>query len=373
MKLIPESKVRFTEKYSSVVENIKSYQLTKVSGKFDTSISTDISIFHNDFNFQAHVQKIKDEEYNSDSTYLIAKYNLGSLSINNDDISMSDEMKKKINYISEDITLNDIDKAKELDKIFRSYGFFIPLTINIGGQFIVDSKEIEKTTNENFLNELITKIDATIKYNNIPIDGVIDSNISYSIQNIMKEMYVFKKTSIVGGNIYKNNFDDWLSTLTLENCDITGYGNIIPVTDLLDYELKRKLSVPLKQIEKKYMNRKKYIEIFQDLQKKVRNEVWQKEREGNDGDGIVEENDLIYVKKFKVEKGWSYFYADQDFSEIFPDMIVGWKTVSSKEHNGKWTIEENPLLQNSLKIHFSSGWLRGINYEIYIYLLDYPD
>ena len=68
-------------------------------------------------------------------------------------------------------------------------------------------------------------------------------------------MFSFKKTSIIGGNIYKNNFDDWLNTLTLENCDITGYANIIPITDLLDIELKRKISKPLKVIEKKYQKK----------------------------------------------------------------------------------------------------------------------
>jgi hypothetical protein len=347
--------------------------MNKVSGKYDTSLSLDISIFHIDANFKTYFEKIKEKEYETTSSFLIAKYNLGSLSINNDDVTLSDQMKKKINNIAEDYSLNDKEKAQELDKIFESYGYFIPLTINIGGQFIIDSKDIESTQSESYLLDLIAKINANINYKDI--DANITSNSSYNQNNmnIMKNIFNFKKTNIIGGNIYKNNFNDWLNTLTLENCEITGYANIIPITDLLDFELKRKISEPLKQIEKKYNNRKRYIEIYKDLQKKIENSGWTDEREGTDFDGILIEDDLIYRQNFKIEKEWSTFYVERDFKEPFADIIVGWKIDSQKEKNGKWKLMQNPLLNNRMDAHFESQWLRGIIYEISIYFMDYPE
>jgi hypothetical protein len=373
INLVKGSQILFTKKYSSSVENIQSYQMNKVSGKYDTSLSLDISIFHIDANFKTYFEKIKEKEYETTSSFLIAKYNLGSLSINNDDVTLSDQMKKKINNIAEDYSLNDKEKAQELDKIFESYGYFIPLTINIGGQFIIDSKDIESTQSESYLLDLIAKINANINYKDI--DANITSNSSYNQNNmnIMKNIFNFKKTNIIGGNIYKNNFNDWLNTLTLENCEITGYANIIPITDLLDFELKRKISEPLKQIEKKYNNRKRYIEIYKDLQKKIEYSGWTDEREGTDFDGILIEDDLIYRQNFKIEKEWSTFYVERDFKEPFADIIVGWKIDSQKEKNGKWKLMQNPLLNNRMDAHFESQWLRGIIYEISIYFMDYPE
>jgi excinuclease UvrABC ATPase subunit len=142
------------KKFISSVENKKFYEMTKVSGRFDTSLSADVSIYHNDVSFKNHFEYIKEKEVNSTSCFLIAKYDLGSLSINNDDISLSDQMKKKINYIAEDYSLNDTEKAEELDKAFESYGFFIPLKINLGGQFIIDSKDIESATSTKVLDDL---------------------------------------------------------------------------------------------------------------------------------------------------------------------------------------------------------------------------
>lgn len=373
LSLVEGSKIQFIKKRLSDVFQKEYHEMTKVSGKLDISLSADISIYHNDINFKNHFEYIKEKEENSNSCFLIAKYDLGSLSINNDDISLSDQMKKKINNIAEDNFLNDIEKAEELDKIFKSYGFFIPLTINLGGQFIVDSKDIESASNSKVLNDLILAINGSFNYNNDTINGTGNSSISYDKINIMKNMFNFKKTSIVGGNIYKNNFEDWVSTLTLENCEIIGYSNIIPITDLLDNELKRKLLKPLKEMEKKYNNRKRYIETYQNIKKDYIRSNWVKERKGTDGDGLIKEDDLIYLKKFKIEKEWSTFYVEKDFKEPFEDIIVGWRIDSQKDHNGEWRLEENPLLKNKMDAHFSSQWLRGITYEISIYFMDYPE
>ena len=337
--------------------------MTKVSGKLDTSLSADISIFHNDVSFKNYFEYIKEGEINSNSSFLIAKYDLGSLGINNDDVLLNAQMKNKINYIAEDNSLNDTEKAEELDKIFKSYGFFIPLKINLGGQFIVDSKDIESASSSKVLNDLILAI--KIETSN--------SSISGNKINIMKNMFNFKKTSIVGGNVFKDNFDDWLSTLTLENCEITGYSNIIPITDLLDIELERKILKPLKEIEKKYKNRKSYIEIYKNIKNNFIGKTWVKERKGTDADGLAQEDDLIYLKKFKIEKEWSTFYVEKDFKGPFEDIIVGWRIDSQKDHNGEWRLEENPLLKNQMNAHFSSSWLRGITYEISIYFMDYPE
>ena len=190
----------------------------------------------------------------------------------------------------------------------------------------------------------------------------------------MKKMYSFKKVSIIGGDIKKSDFNEWIASLTLENSDITGYSNIIPVTDLLDNEIKNKMLKPLKLLENKNNKRKRYIKIIEDLKKRI-NSLWKKEKvRGNDGDGLVkEESDLIYAKTFKVEKKWTPLTVEYDFREPFTDLIVGWKITNLKDHNGEWTLQENPLLQYKMDAHFKSDLSRGISYEITIYLMKYPE
>ena len=366
LTLNSESPIIFTKEYSSIVENIKSYQMTKVSGKFDTSLSPYLTVLYGDVNFKLHIEHLKEGVYDSNSEYLIAKYNLGSLSIKNEDVSINEQLKRKLVNIAENSFLSDTEKAEELGKIFQSYGYFIPLTINIGGQFIIDSKEIENTKSEQFLLELMAKINLA--------QQKIGTNNSVSYNEIMKKMYSFKKLSIIGGDIKKSDFNEWIASLTLENSDITGYSNIIPVTDLLDNEIKNKMLKPLKLLENKYNKRKRYIKIIEDLKKRI-NSLWKKEKvRGNDGDGLVkEESDLIYAKTFKVEKKWTPLTVEYDFREPFTDLIVGWKITNLKDHNGEWTLQENPLLQYKMDAHFKSDLSRGISYEITIYLMKYPE
>ena len=356
----------FTREYSSIVENVKSYQMTKVSGKFDTSLSPYLTVLYNEFNFKLHVENLKEGVYDTNSEFLTAKYNLGSLSIKNEDVSINPQLKRKLVNIADNFALSDAEKTEELNKLFQSYGYYIPLTINIGGQFVIDTKEIESSTSEQFLLELMAKINIA--------QQKIGTNNSVNYNEIMKKMYNFRKVSIIGGDIKKSDFNEWIASLTLENCDITGYSNIIPITDLLDNEIKSKMLKPLKQIEDKYNKRRRYIKIIEDLRKRM-SSLWKKEKvKGNDGDGMVkEESDLVYLKTFRVEKKWSALCVETDFREPFTDIIVGWKITDLKEHNGEWTLKENPLLKYKMDAHFKSELSRGIDYEISIYFMRYPE
>ena len=366
LTLNEENPILFLREYSSIVENIKSYQMNKISGKFDTSLSTYITVLYDESNFKLHIENLKKRVYDINSVLLIGKYNLGSLSIKIEDVSISEQLNKKINDIADNSYLSDSWKAKELEKIFESYGYFIPLTIHIGGQFIVDAKEIKRRKDEKFLLDLIAKINQ--------INTKTGTGNTLSHNDIMEEMYSFNKAIITGGDITKTNFNDWISSLTLENCDITAYSNIIPVIDLLDNGLKNKMLRPLKLLETKYNKRKRYIEIIEDLKKRM-SSGWKKENiKGSDGDGIVkEEGDLIYLKKYRIQKQWTVLTVESDFRMAFTDIIVGWKITQKKEHNGEWTLKQNPLLNYRMDAHFKSELTRGIYYEISIYLMKYPN
>lgn len=227
---------------------------------------------------------------------------------------------------------------------------------------------IRNNEKNKYINDLNLKTDNQC----ISLNGTLNT----SFISILKDLYTNKKTSIVGGDTKKiHNFEDWKSSITFENCEIIGYGLTIPIIDVLDHYLRKNLEKSLGKIQKKYNNRKLYLQTIEALKLKIKQNKnkWKEKRKGNDSDGIIKENDIIYSKYFKIEKEWKTFYVNRDFNEPTKDIIVGWKKNSNKDNNGEWFLKENPLLKERMDAHFSSQFLRGINYGITIYFMDYPE
>ncbi len=180
---------------------------------------------------------------------LIAKIKLGSISISFDDIKLKEKFINDINIIANNEKTTNDEKAKYLDELINIHGYYIPLTINFGGLFMIESQYIKNSENEKY----ITIINETLGINK-EID--INTNYSKEIENIFNEFYSNSKKTIIGGDYTKDNFDDWKLSINENNADIINYDNIKKITDLFDLDLKIKLKEPLRIIDEKYEKRK---------------------------------------------------------------------------------------------------------------------
>ena len=94
--------------------------------------------------------------------------------------------------------------------------------------------------------------------------------------------------------------------------------------------------------------------------------------------GITNESDYpkVYSKFYERKCDGKPFQKMRLYlDEKFDDIIVGWK-ISSRWRdgtNGEWNMEGNPLLTNKIKIEFVSQSFRGERFDIYVYLMKYPE
>ena len=98
----------------------------------------------------------------------------------------------------------------------------------------------------------------------------INANYGNEVNNILNEFYSNSKKNIIGGDLKKDNFEDWKLSINEKNAEIINYDNIIKITDLLDEDIKIKLKIPLKIIDEKYEKRKNYYETVNKL-KQIKN------------------------------------------------------------------------------------------------------
>lgn len=85
--------------------------------------------------------------------------------------------------------------------------------------------------------------------------------------------------------------------------------------------------------------------------------------------------DLIKSKTYEIKKGYKFLQKVKKTLTISTndEIIVGIKIIPKKDHNGKWEIEENPLLNYEMSIKFTSENTRGINYKMEVYTMKNPE
>lgn len=354
---ISVDKLSFKKENSYSLKKVEVEQELKSSYSSDFSLSIDTS-FYCDAKFQT---KIKNSEGRSNKLYLIgAKYNICSLSIKRENIVFSNSFLNKIKDLSDD-DITDAEKAKELDIIFHNYGYYIPLKIYIGGYFYKDINIQEDSQNLNKLFEF----QANMKTSYVNATG----NYSSNSENYIKNLFSNENFIIKGGDIDKNNLDDWKSSINFGNSDIIEYSNIVKITDIigdaLDKKTKKLLKVPLALVEEKYNKRKKYYEYKEQVKE-----------HGNDGtisgsdskrNGICQTDDLIYSEIIDITN-------DKVIDNKYTDLIVGWKVHSfwTDGTNGKFTLTD-PINTRIVKATFTTKLFRELHYSLEIFFLKYPE
>ena len=203
----------------------------------------------------------------------------------------------------------------------------------------------------------------------------INANYGNEVNNILNEFYSNSKKIIIGGDLKKDNFEDWKLSINEKNAEIINYDNIIKITDLLDEDMKIKLKVPLKIIDEKYEKRKNFYETIKKLKQIKKSGTIKRSGNGKFELGFDSNyNNLIYSQTRIIKKDWGWnewvVIANEDISTN--DIIVGIKIIPEKNKDGKWEIKENPLLTKQMTINFKSEWWCGINYELILYYMEFP-
>lgn len=175
---IPIEKLHFLEEKRFNNEEFSSELSFENASTLSIDSFLDVSLIHSDAVFEGAMKKMLKSF--SKQKYFVGKYILYSISIDPDDVYFTNYIIQEISQLAEDNNKNPDDKAKELDSIIKSYGFYIPLKIYIGGMFSfkksdssanrkgfftgffnwnqkTPASEVEdkvSTTNTNYLNEI---------------------------------------------------------------------------------------------------------------------------------------------------------------------------------------------------------------------------
>jgi hypothetical protein len=354
---ISEDKLSFKKETSLNSHKTEVDEESKSSYNSDFSISIDISIYC-DAKFKRKVQESKEH---SNKIYLIgAKSNVCSLSVKRENIVFSKFFLNKIKDVAED-DLTDAEKAKELDKLFKDFGYYIPLKIYIGGYFYKD-------ININKDNESMKKyldFQANVE---IPLVNV-SGNYSSQSENYLKNFFYNENLVIKGGDINKESLDDWKLSINFDNSEIIDYSNIIKITDLindaLDKQTKKLLKIPLSLVDEKYIKRKKYFENLKELN----NYPNMGNIKGGDSirNGIFKTDELIYSEVIEIRNNKNIDYS-------YPDLIVGWKIDCfwQDRNKGDYSMTD-PINSRRVKGIFSVKENNGLNLILEIFFLKCPE
>ena len=358
------------------IDNIKiikeeGFEMTKRKDMYDyqvidfSNFQFDISVLHNNVNFSSKTKNI--EKVSAKNHLLIGKYKLYSFNINEGDLSFNSYFIKKFETIANDDS-SDKMKAKEIDEIFQSQGYYIPLKIYIGGLFInrYNKKNIRS------IRDSLIKLNKNM--NLVEDEFLLKDGLDFSSEKEVNQIFLSENTQIIGGDKNEKNFENWIKSVKIYNSQIIECTNIIEAKNILPNDLKDKLKKPLQCIEVKYLKRRKYYQIINSLK-----DVDLDEYKGYDdfSKGICKENDIpeIYRKEIDFYAKKSFPYTTKTVSESFEDIIVGFKLISKRDDdkNGEWVIKFNPLLKKEINITFTSQFVRVEKYMIYIYLMRFPD
>ena len=224
------------------IDNIKiikeeGFEMTKRKDMYDyqvidfSNFQFDISVLHNNINFSAKAKNM--EKTTEKNNLLIGKYKLYSFNINEGDLSFNSHFIKKFETIANDNS-SDKMKAKELDEIFESQGYYIPLKY-IVGLFINRYNKINiRNIRESLirLNKNKTLIDEEIY-----LKEGFDSSYGKDVSKI----FLNEDTQIIGGDKNQKDFEKWTKSVQIYNSHIIECTNIIEAKNILTNDLKERL------------------------------------------------------------------------------------------------------------------------------------
>ena len=325
----------------------------------NNNFSASIIYFKNKFNSN----KKKAEEKVEKQTYGI--YKIYSFTIDQKHLSLDDSYLDALKKIAQS-NESDLIKAKKLDEIFKNKGYLIPKKVYIGGIYNFSQKKIINDDKREL------KINAEIKIKKVEINPEISNS------NINKKISKENKLHICGGDIDSKDIEEWKSSMNIKKAQKIECDDIIPVTELINIQLKNRLKGPLKIINTHYELSNDYFNIIE----QVKSIDLPSKKIGTYSsftslDQSILETPLIDCKcYFFKEKAIIFGLADKKIKKTFKETVIGIKIIDTKtsDHlNGDYKIKKNFLNTNEINIHFEAQIWRSISYFVIIYLLKEPE
>ena len=345
------------------LEKSESY---KIMGNTNFSNNISFSLYSNT-NLEKHLENIREELKGINS--IEGKYEFFSINYASKDLSFQEFEIKKIKSIAEE-EISDEEKAQKLYNLFLETGYFIPKKVYYGGIFYNKMKNEEKIDRKDSKKSIKKKVTVTEDYNfNLDYNSLTDNDLN----NIFKR----KTTKIKGGDIHAESFQIWKKSININNSIPIRFTNMIEVKDILDESLLEKLKRPLEIISDLFKARKDYLTTIKSL-KAEDLKPDHLEGVGNFVRGICQENKKLNIQKIEKEVIMDHTIFNQtydDYTNSFKGVIVGFKIIDKKKkgHNSKWIIKENPILKKNINIHFVSEFMRGFNYKVEVYYIQFPN
>ena len=179
------------------------------------------------------------------------------VSIHQKDFKLDESIKQEFKNILN--KKSDKEKINELFKLYSKYGFGVPLEFILGGKYYIyfDARsEEEKKEIESKLNNL-----TSISANNQKIGFNFDLNNKNEAKAKMENLNI--QMDVVGGNSEKkDDFNEWLKSLTLDNIEIIKYEQVIPIHEYCDEDIKNEIENLLERENNKIL--KKYEQNKED-------------------------------------------------------------------------------------------------------------
>lgn len=364
----------FVEDSKVQTRDICQYSFDKIDSSFasqKSALVTNDAYYDIAYSHKTTFDKIAKNLINNkiNTSCKVVKFIIYEVNIDHSSIKISKDIINELKEIAKS-KKSDVEKAKSLEKeIFIPYGFFIPLTAQIGGMFIDKSNSSNYSgtnlKNKNFSSK--SKNTFEFKYN---IDYYNSST------NEMKMAFNSENKTIIGGNIHADNCDSWKESINSSNWAVIGYSNLKFVMDFVGNNIKNALEMPLKIIENKYESRKQYCEIINAVKANYYN--FKDKGKGTVKAGYrVERNypPIIYVVKYLKEGNGKFLKKIiKTINESYEDIIVGYEIIDCWDDgtNGIWALKSNPLLNYNASFDFTSQLFRGEKFKINIYLMKYP-
>ena len=311
------------------------------------------------------------------------------------------------------ILLNDILKIYKLKGKKNCFSDFVLKNIKLEmiDIFDINSKKINEIIYEgNYNNDIYEKINNLFNSNSNITKN--EKNLQKNIQSICSCM-AYSKNNIKNTKFYKNSYiEKFFTDLKeaifsckefksnnlnnilngcIENFKIFFRNNeeykILNYTKNFDsfYSLflnykKNNFSLPIeistfkKLIDAKY----EYYKLKKEVSGFGRGSTYGSSDEYDWKNGITEESDYpkVYCKKYEKKCDGKFLTKSQLYlDEKYDDIIVGWRIDSCWRDgtNGEWYLEGNPLLTFKFKCKFVSQLFRGERFNIFIYLMKYPN
>ena len=179
------------------------------------------------------------------------------VSIPQKDFKLDENIKQEFKIILN--KKSDKEKINELFKLYSKYGFGVPFEFILGGKYYIyfDARsEEEKKEIESKLNNL-----TSISANNQKMGFNFDMNNKNESKAKMENLNI--QMDVVGGNSEKkDDFNEWLKSLTLDNIEIIKYEQVIPIHEYCDEDVKNEIENLLERENNKIL--KKYEQNNED-------------------------------------------------------------------------------------------------------------